>query len=155
MTKKYVMLIKNDAVNNNNKFYEIKLEDDDSVVARYGRVGATGATEHKGYGEATFERVKKSKIDTRKGYREVDIVVSESGSGAVSSKGGKLADIAKRDIAKGNTELHDLLERLAEVNRFQLLAASGGQIDIVDGGLFLGAVLKRKMFKGNNGCSDF
>ncbi len=133
MTKKYVMLIKNDAVNNNNKFYEIKLEDDDSVVARYGRVGATGATEHKGYGEATFERVKKSKIDTRKGYREVDIVVSESGSGAVSSKGGKLADIAKRDIAKGNTELHDLLERLAEVNRFQLLAASGGQIDIVDG----------------------
>lgn len=39
MTKKYVMLIKNDAAANNNKFYEVKLEDDDQVGVRYGRVG--------------------------------------------------------------------------------------------------------------------
>lgn len=131
MTKKYVMLLMNNAEGNNNKFYEMKLEDDDGVVIRYGRVGASGVTEHKGYGEATFEKVKNSK--TKKGYREVDVVVSEGGSAPASSKGGNLAEIAKRDIANGNTSLHALLDRLAQINRFQLLAASGGQIDIVDG----------------------
>lgn len=131
MTKKYVMLLMNNAEGNNNKFYEMKLEDDDGVVIRYGRVGASGVTEHKGYGEATFEKVKNSK--TKKGYREVDVMVSEGGSAPASSKGGNLAEIAKRDIANGNTSLHALLDRLAQINRFQLLAASGGQIDIVDG----------------------
>ncbi|BBA65562.1 poly (ADP-ribose) polymerase [Xanthomonas phage XacN1] len=130
MTKKYVMLLMNNAEGNNNKFYEMKLEDDDGVVIRYGRVGASGVTEHKGYGEATFEKVKNSK--TKKGYREVDVVVSEGGSAPTSSKG-SLVEIAKRDIANGNTSLHALLDRLAQINRFQLLAASGGQIDIVDG----------------------
>lgn len=130
MTKKYVMLLMNNAEGNNNKFYEMKLEDDDGVVIRYGRVGASGVTEHKGYGEDTFEKVKKSK--TKKGYREVDVVVSEGGSAPTSSKG-SLIEIAKRDIANGNTSLHALLDRLATINRFQLLAASGGQIDIVDG----------------------
>ncbi|QDJ96554.1 poly (ADP-ribose) polymerase [Xanthomonas phage Xoo-sp13] len=126
------MLLKNDAAANNNKFYEIKLEDDDSVVARYGRVGATGVTEHKGHGEATFEKVKKSKTAGSKGYREVEVMVSEGGSPS-TSKGGNLAEIAKRDIAKGDASLHSLLDRLTQINRFQLLAASGGQIDIVDG----------------------
>lgn len=130
MAKRLVMLLMNNAEGNNNKFYEMKLEDDDGVVIRYGRVGSTGVTEHKGYGEATFEKVMKSK--TKKGYRQVDIVVSEGGN-QTSSNGGSLADIAKRDIAKGDTTLHALLDRLAQINRFQLLAASGGQIDIVDG----------------------
>lgn len=133
MTKKYVMLIKNDAAANNNKFYEIKLEDDDSVVCRYGRVGATGVTEHKGHGEATFEKVKKSKTSASKGYKEVNVVVSEGGAAPASSKGGNILEIAKRDVAKGNDRLHGLLDRLSQINRFQLLSASGGQIDIVDG----------------------
>lgn len=132
MTKKYVMLLMNNAEGNNNKFYEMKLEDDDGVVIRYGRVGATGVTEHKGYGEATFEKVKNSK--TKKGYREVDVVVSEGGSAPTTTRSNSsIAEIAKRDIAQGNTQLHGLLDRLAQINRFQLLAASGGQIDIVDG----------------------
>lgn len=132
MTKRYVMLLMNNAEGNNNKFYEMKMEDDDGVVIRYGRVGATGVTEHKGYGDATFEKVMKSK--TKKGYREVSVVTNEGG--AVTASGGNktsLAEIAKRDVAKGNPELHKLMDRLAQINRFQLLAASGGQIDIVDG----------------------
>lgn len=132
MTKKYVMLIKNDAAANSNKFYEVKLEDDDQVVARYGRVGAAGVIEYKGYGEATFDKVVKSKTGASKKYRQVDVVVQENGVPSTAS-GGNLAEIAKRDIANGNTALHALLDRLAQINRFQLLAASGGQIDIVDG----------------------
>lgn len=132
MAKKYLMLLMNNAEGNNNKFYEMKLEDDDSVVIRYGRVGAAGVTEHKGHGEDIFEKVANAK--KKKGYREVEVMVSEGGSAPVASKSGSnLAEIAKRDIAKGNTALHGLLDRLAQINRFQLLAASGGQIDIVDG----------------------
>lgn len=132
MAKRYVMLLMNNAAGNNNKFYEMKLEDDDGVVIRYGRVGANGVTEHKGYGEAVFEKVKNAKI--RKGYREVDVVTNSNGTVGNSSNSAKnIAEIAKRDVAKGNPTLHKLMDRLSEINRFQLLAASGGQIDIVDG----------------------
>lgn len=130
MTKRYEMLVMTNAAGNNNKFYEMKLEDNDEVVIRYGRVGANGVTESKGYGESTFEKVKSSK--TKKGYRSVDVVLNEGGK--VSSRHKMtLAEIAKRDIAGNNPALNALLDRLAQINRFQLLSASGGQIDIVDG----------------------
>lgn len=132
MTKKYIMLQMTNADGNNNKFYELKLEDDDSVVARYGRVGASGVVEHKGHGEAEFDKVQKSK--EKKGYRKVNIMTTEtsptSGKTVVS---GNLAEIAKRDVAAGNPVLAKLIDRLAQINRHQLLAASDGKIDIVDG----------------------
>ncbi len=133
MTKRYVMLIKNDAAANNNKFYEIKLEDNDEVMIRYGRVGATGASESKGFGEATFEKVLKAKTGPKKGYQPVDVVVNEGGTPTTTSTGGSLVEIAMRDVAGGNADLRALLTRLNNINRFQLQAASGGQIDIVDG----------------------
>ena len=124
------MLQMTNAGNNNNKFYELKLEDDDSVVARYGRTGADGVVEHKGHGEATFDKVQKSK--EKKGYKKVDIMTSSSApSGAKIN--GSVAEIAKRDIANDDPVLIKLIERLALINRHQLLAASDGKIDIVDG----------------------
>lgn len=132
MAKKYAMLVKVDGTENNNKFYEIKLNEDDSVTARYGRVGTDGVIENKGYGEDAFDKVFKAKTGPRKGYKQVDIVVSEGGVTA-SSKTGSLAEIAKRDIANNNPVLAELLEKLAKINRFNLLSATGGQIDIVDG----------------------
>ena len=130
MTKRYEMLVMTNAAGNNNKFYEMKLEDNDEVIIRYGRVGANGVTESKGYGESTFEKVKNSK--TKKGYRPVDVVLNEGGKASSQHKM-TLAEIAKRDIAGNNPALNALLDRLAQINRFQLLSASGGQIDIVDG----------------------
>jgi poly [ADP-ribose] polymerase len=134
MTKKFTMLLMSNATENNNKFYEVKLEDDDSVIARYGRVGAQGVVENKGYGESTFDSVIAKK--KKKGYREVDILTTNNvatTSTASSPVHTSLVEVAKRDIAKHNPELNQLLERLAKINKFQLLAASGGQIDIVDG----------------------
>lgn len=130
MAKRYEMLVMTNAEGNNNKFYEMKMEDNDEVIIRYGRVGANGATESKGFGEDIFEKVKASKV--KKGYKPVDVVVNEGGR-PTSSSGGSLAEIAKRDVAGGDARLSALLDRLAQINRFQLLAASGGQIDIVDG----------------------
>jgi len=132
MTKRYKMLIKTDGAQNNNKFYELKLEDDDQVIARYGRVGATGVTESKGYGEATFDKVLREKTSKKKGYSEVDIVTSGEESKQTAIKG-NIAEIAKRDITANNQELAKLIDKLAQINRHQLLEASGGQIDIVDG----------------------
>lgn len=128
MSKRYQMLIMANADNNNNKFYELKLEDDDSVVARYGRVGVQGVTEHKGHGEATFDKVAKAK--KAKGYREVNILTTENVSKPIS---GNVVELAKRDIIRNNPVLEKLIEKLAKINRHQLLAASGGNIDIVDG----------------------
>jgi len=128
------MLVKNDAAANNNKFYEIKLEDNDEVMIRYGRVGnTTGVTESKGFGEAVFEKVLKAKTGPKKGYQPVDVVVNEGGTPTSTTSGGSLVEIAMRDVAGGNAELRSLLTRLKDINRFQLQAASGGQIDIVDG----------------------
>lgn len=135
MTKKFTMLLMSNATENNNKFYEVKLEDDDSVIARYGRVGAQGVVENKGYGESTFDSVIAKK--KKKGYREVDILTTNNVATVASSPTtpaqSSLIEVAKRDIARHNPELNHLLERLARINKFQLLAASGGQIDIVDG----------------------
>lgn len=131
MTKKFIMLVMTNADGNNNKFYELKLEDDDSVIARYGRVGATGVIENKGFGEATFLKVQASK--EKKGYRQVNIMTTTTTNTGTKVSGGSLAEIAKRDIASGDPLLAKLIDRLAQINRHQLLAASDGKIDIIDG----------------------
>jgi len=136
MAKKYAMLVKVDSGNNNNKFYEIIWNDDDSVTARYGRNGDNGVTEQKGYGEAAFNKVYKSKTAASKGYREVDVMTNNgtpAASGTVSLATESLAIIAKRDIADNNPEMAKLLDRLSAINKYQLLKATGDQIDIVDG----------------------
>lgn len=120
------MLVMSNA-DNNNKFYEIKLEEDDSVVCRYGRVGVTGLTENKGFGEAIFDKIANAK--KKKGYKEVNILTTTLAVKASSN----IVEIAKRDIAKNNPVLNNLIEKLAKINRHQLLGASGGNIDIVDG----------------------
>lgn len=155
MAKKYAMLVKVDGDENNNKFYEIKWNEDDTVTARYGRVGTEGVVEHKGSGEATFDKVFKAKTGARKGYKQVDIMVSENGAPSGSAKS-SLADIAKRDIADNNPVLSNLLTKLSEINRFNLLSATGGQIDIVDGEVktALGLVTKDSIDKAREKLNE-
>ena len=137
MAKKYAMLVKVDGTANNNKFYEITWNDDDSVTARYGRNGDQGVIEQKGYGEAAFNKVYKAKTGASKGYKEVDVLTSAGGAPATTPGLSKatvnLAEIAKRDIAKNNPLMAALLDKLAKINKYQLLQATGNQIDIVDG----------------------
>lgn len=122
------MLVMSNADNNNNKFYELKLEDNDEVIIRYGRVGASGAVESKGFGEDTFNKVANSK--RKKGYKDVNILTTETAAKPSSSN---LLEIAKRDIIKNDPILEKLLIKLEKINRHQLLSVSGGNIDIVNG----------------------
>lgn len=131
MTKKYTMLVMANAADNNNKFYELKLEDNDEVIIRYGRVGNAGVTESKGFGEATFDKVANAK--RKKGYRDVEIMTTSTATGAPSTSTNNITEIAKRDLAKNNPVLSALIEKLAKINRHQLIGASGGNIDIVNG----------------------
>lgn len=125
--KRYTMLVLSDPVSNNNKFYEITMDDDELVSVRYGRVGVEGQRQVKGSGDRVFDRCKREK--TAKGYREVDVVVKDD-SGRIRKS---LSDVAQRDIAGNDPTLAALIHRLATINRHQLLAATGGQITIEDG----------------------
>ena len=64
----HIMLVKTDAKNNNNKFYELTLNND-IVTAKYGRVGATGTTTNVGRGFSAMERKAREKYN--KGYLPV------------------------------------------------------------------------------------
>lgn len=70
-----VMLNFADIKNNNNKFYSIKLHDDNRIEIEYGRVGGISTTLFKTGGEKVFEKQMKAKI--KKGYVPVDIAKVE------------------------------------------------------------------------------
>lgn len=139
MAKEHEMLIFTDAKNNNNKFYELTLGEDDSINLRWGRVGSAGQTSCSYGGKREFDRVIKSKI--AKGYVKSNTVSLNTTSNSQTQNKVVLAEVAKRDMlgdnvnnASGNV-LIKLVERLSEINRHQIVAASGGSINIDDSGM--------------------
>lgn len=129
---KTIMLVKTKAADNNNKFYEINLYADGSVVGRNGRVGTSGTLQPKGFiGESGWDDLLASK--TKGGYKKVDIATVETNANGSTTVKESIAEIAKREVTGNNPVLNALMDNLASQNRFQLLQATGGQIDIVDG----------------------
>lgn len=132
---KSIMLVKTSAADNNNKFYEVKLFADGNVVGRNGRVGTDGVLQNKGpVGEGGYDKLVAEK--TKKGYKKVDIATVETvatPAGAKTVVKESLAEIAKREITNNDPRCNDVIDYLNAQNRFQLLQATGGQIDIVDG----------------------
>jgi predicted DNA-binding WGR domain protein len=136
--KENAMLIFTDAKENNNKFYELILNDDDSVDTRWGRVGAEGQKKTVYGGKYEFDRILRSK--TSKGYvlsKTVGINISSGGQNKMA-----LAETAKRDLVKADVAtdknasvLIKLVERLSEMNRHQIMSASNGNIKIDETGL--------------------
>lgn len=133
----YEMLIFTDAKENNNKFYELVLEEDgQTVVAKWGRVGAGSQSKTYTGGKYEFDKILASKI--AKGYVKSKTV---SITTARSSTNANLAEAAKRDMLgdkvldKKSSILVTLVEKLTEINRHQIIAASNGQIKIDDSGL--------------------
>lgn len=119
------MYILTDTKANNNKFWEITITADGQVSSRNGRVGSTGQTRALGSGETLFNR--KIREKERKGYQRVEII-GKSGGEALDKTA--LVSAAEEQIAKGDPVVADLVRMLARINRHQLMAASGGQMDI-------------------------
>lgn len=141
MSKKHTMLIFTDAIANNNKFYEVTLEDDGNTInLAWGRVGSAGQKKTTTGGEYEFDRLVRAKM--KKGYEKTQTI--DMKINVETEKGHNLKDLAKNQLLdieslSSNREtlkkLDDLVEKLALLNRYELSAASGGHIKIDDNGI--------------------
>lgn len=136
--KEEAMLIFTDAKQNNNKFYELKLYEDGMLELRWGRVGAEGQKKTSYGGQGEFNSTLNAKLS--KGYVRSQTVSIKSGSASQSKVA--LAEAAKRDLLgdilstdSNALMMVKLVERLTEMNRHQIVAASNGNINIDDSGL--------------------
>lgn len=121
------MFVLTDAVANNNKFWEATLYENHDVFCRWGRVGADGQSKtFPGIGKHGMES--KIREKTGKGYREIAVIGKASAGAAVANT--HVHTVATNEIAGSNPTLQSLVKRLAEANRHQILAASGGQMDL-------------------------
>jgi len=131
------MLIYTDAKNNNNKFYELILHEDGTLNLRWGRVDSAGQSKTTNGGKWEFDRTISAKL--AKGYvrsNTVSVVASKVETNKI-----ELAETAKRDILgdkasdKSSSVLVNLIERLTQMNKHQIMAASGGSIQVDESGL--------------------
>lgn len=125
MTAETRMYVLTSAQANSNKFWEVSIAEDGVVSSRNGRVGSKGQERKLGQGEALFNR--KIREKERKGYKFIEVVGAPS-RGAVNSE--DLATAAEEQIGRGDPVIVGLVRELAQINRHQLLAATGGQMDI-------------------------
>ena len=138
----HIMLVKTDAKNNNNKFYELTLNND-VVTAKYGRVGATGTTTNVGRGFSAMERKAREKYN--KGYLPVvlsDVNVENSDNiNKQSMLDCALSDIIPKSTTKNDKDiLTQLISMLVRTNQHEIMKFSGGQIQVDDSGLVKTAV---------------
>jgi poly [ADP-ribose] polymerase 2/3/4 len=146
------MYIAVDPINNNNKFWKYErysvpiTEDGDTgdLKITWGRVGADNPESQLRMYDEKFlqkkikEKLKGKKDDTGKRipYTEAQVMDGFSGGQKSTVSSGKalttehVKKLAVQEIAGEDKVLAALVKKLAEVNRHELLAASGGQMDI-------------------------
>lgn len=127
------MLVKTDVKENNNKFWEGVLFDNNDVRCRWGRVGTGGQ-------EKTFPGAGQNFLDSKvrekekKGYKEVVGVNTPAGAVAVASS--QLKTVAKKQIKSTGCKVTDqLIDYLVQVNRHEIKTASGGKLTVNEDGL--------------------
>lgn len=120
------MFVKTDVGANNNKFWEITIDAAGTVSTRNGRVGSAGQKRALGQGERLMESKIREKL--RGNYKEIEIVGAPDKCAAIS--GTELRSAAEEQIGRGDPVVTDLVRSLAAINRHQLLAATGGQMDL-------------------------
>jgi poly [ADP-ribose] polymerase len=129
-----------DALNNNNKFWEYKLYDDDTYVACYGRVGKTRTEDppkpkkdlQTKIREKTSGRGKEGTPTYKPPYKEITIVADAVPTGPTGHSASTIAvkTAAVEQLAKKDVALVNLVTRLVEANKHELYKASGGQMNI-------------------------
>jgi poly [ADP-ribose] polymerase 2/3/4 len=145
-SKMYVAV---DPGNNNNKYWKYErysapiTENGETgdLKLTWGRVGADNPeSQLKPYDEKWLRSKINSKLKGKKDesgkripYTEVQIIDTGSAPTAASGKSLAKAQVAKlavEEIAGGDPVLSALVKKLAEANRHELIAATGGQMDI-------------------------
>lgn len=113
---------------NQNKYYNIILYDDDSILANWGRQGVKGGQSKTYYGGRSMLE-KKIREKTKKGYIEnetADTVAEDLPTRPTSNH--TLKSIAAEQIVSSNKIVRNLVEWLADVNAHNIMAATGGKI---------------------------
>ena len=126
MTTQTLMYVLTDANANNNKFWEITCDETGRVSTRNGRVGSSGQHRVLGMGDALFNS--KIREKERKGYKRIEVVGQPSGPGGIDKA--ELIGAAEAQIGRGDPVISALVRQLAEINRHQIIAASGGQMNV-------------------------
>lgn len=147
------MLIKVDSNANNNKFYEVILQDDGTVHKRWGRVGVPGTSAVENTGERGYNRIVASK--KRRGYEETAVVDSGGTQGKIDQ--GELGSLARQALLKdpsvNDPRIMTLIDRLVAQNQHQIVKASGGMIEVDDSGVLktpLGIIDKSSVAQARN-----
>jgi poly [ADP-ribose] polymerase len=132
---KTTMLVLVDTKANSNKFYRLELDANGQLTTTYGRVGNAGVSNTDMSGEAGYQRMLAAK--TKKGYRPVD-VANDVAVAQPRVQQMHLSTVAKAGLttgmAKTNTVIDDLINRIVQVNAHQILEQSGGLIQVDLGG---------------------
>ena len=128
------MLVKTSVRDNNNKYWEGILYDNNDVRCRWGRVGAAKGQEKTFSGVGSSYLEKKIREKTKKGYKEVEGL--NTGGGATAVAGSQLKAVAKKQIQSSGCKVTDkLIDYLVKVNRHEIKTASGGKLTVNDDGL--------------------
>jgi poly [ADP-ribose] polymerase len=120
---------------NNNKFWQVEWDDSDMMVTvTHGRVGDSGrVTPPKYMSLHEIDKLIRSKTErtSRAAYKEISVI---GASGPAQSHGAASSSFvmkaAKEQLARNDPELEQLVTHLAKQNKHQLVAATGGKIDI-------------------------
>lgn len=139
------MLIMFDTKANCNKFYEILLEEDGSVVANYGRVGVT-KPQRKVYSGGRNKYFQLAHAKKKKGYKEAQL---EETTASDNTYKGNLIDIALKQIKYKDKKSEVLIRAVADANIHSITAKTNITYD-KDDGLFktpLGVVKRNAVLK--------
>lgn len=126
--KKFVLT---SATDNNNKFWEYIIYDDNSLEVKWGRVGTVGQSKK----SSAFNRSKdvdaKVREKTGKGYREIKIiteVIAPTKQNTASQQ--VIHAAAVEQLTNNNSALSGLVTELVKANKHELFVASGGKMDV-------------------------
>lgn len=126
--KKFVLT---SATDNNNKFWEYIIYDDNSLEVKWGRVGTVGQSKK----SPAFSRSKdvdaKVREKTGKGYREIKIiteVIAPTKQNTASQQ--VIHAAAVEQLTNNNSALSGLVTELVKANKHELFVASGGKMDV-------------------------
>lgn len=150
-----------DGENNNNKFWEVTWDDvTGNATIKYGRVGASGVEDTAHFTAASLEKKIQSKLKSRSGkpaYREIEII-SEISATPKTTTQLAIKEAAMTQLAKSDTALSSLIERLVATNKHELYVSSGGQISLnLDTGIVttaMGVITKDSINKARTLLND-
>ena len=126
--KKFVLT---SATDNNNKFWEYIIYDDNSLEIKWGRVGTTGQSKKTASYSRSRDVDSKVREKTGKGYREIKIVTEVIAPTKQDSASQQVIHAAAvEQLTNNNAALSGLVAELVKANKHELYVASGGKMDV-------------------------